>query len=155
MKKLLMAAVAVSTLAATPALAATSAVYTVNGNVTATCSVTGTGTITLGELGAGTTFTATDASAACNQGNTTVDVTHVKLQSTTVATATTGFTRELEFTPKLETQDSAKTVTGDATAASLGAFNTLKVTATTGTPTATLVAGNYTGSITITLNPAT
>jgi len=159
MKKLLMAAVAVSALATTPAMAATTANYDVTGTVAAACSITGSGTLAFGALATGatnaaaSTQTSTDSAAYCNQAATTVTVTKSDLTTSPGAAVPTGFTNTVVFTPKIETQD--KTLNDVQSAGTLiGAFNLFKVSATTTAPTANLVAGDYTGSITITLSSA-
>jgi hypothetical protein len=156
MKKLLMTAAALSALAASPAMAATTANYDVTGTVAAACSISASGTLAFGSLASGatnttlTTQSSTDAAAFCNQAATTVTVAHTNM--TTGASAPTGFTNTVAFTPRIATQ--ATTLTGDQTAGTaLGAFNTLTVSAIPTQPTANLVAGSYSGSITITLAP--
>lgn len=157
MKKLLMAATAASALAASPALAQTTAVYGVTGNVAASCSITATGTLAFGSLATGATNatlatqSSTDSAAFCNQAQTTVTVTHADM--TTSASAPSGFTNTVVFTPEIQTQ--ATTLNGNQAAlTTLGAFNTLTVRAIPTQPTLNLVAGSYAGSITITLSPA-
>lgn len=161
MKKLLMAAAAASALAAAPALAATTADYAVTGSVAAVCSVTATGTVAFGALtsgtgaytNSGTSTEATDSSAYCNQAATTVEITHTNLSTTTTGTIPSTFTNTVVITPVVTTD--GPTLTGDkAAGTAIGAFSLLKVKATAATPSLKLIAGAYTGSITITLSPA-
>ena len=160
MKKLMMAALTVSTVAATPALAGTTASYTVNGSVDAVCSISASGTLDFGKLTDATgAFNNTaapssaDGSASCNQAATTVTVTHTDL--TTSGTPTTGFTNDVTYTPVLITQD--RTLTGNQNNAVIGAFSSLTVKAQNAASSGglKLVAGSYSGAISITLTPAT
>ena len=160
MKKLLMAAVAASAIAATPAMAATSATYSVSGSVAGACSISATGSVDFGPLtdgagaynNSGTSSEDTDDSAYCNQAATTVTITHTNLANT--ASAPTGFTNTVTFDPVVSTQ--SVTLTGDKAGGTLiGAFDVFKVKATATAPSAKLVAGSYSGSITITLAPTT
>ncbi|MFC4594399.1 hypothetical protein [Sphingobium tyrosinilyticum] len=165
MKKILMAAVALTALGATPAMAADSvAVYTVTGNVGAICAASGTGTIEFGNLvdTDGTLNasdkTSSDASAYCNGAGTTVKISHVDLTHKTFSgTVPAGFVKVVSFVPEITVGSggTAKTVNGDqATATGLGAFSGLTVKAkspsvASGKP----LAGDYEGSITVTLSP--
>lgn len=164
MKKLLMAAVAASAIAATPAMAATSAEYTVTGSVNAICSASASGTIAFGSLVnaatgllSATSLSATaDSTAFCNGAGTKVEVAHVNLANTTtsqVGDAPTGFTKTVSFTPKVVTSVGALTGDQDAGTA-LGAFNGITVTAENLSAGGNKpLAGDYSGSITITLTP--
>ena len=170
MKPLLLAAVAASALAATPALAATTQTYSFDGSVAAICTIGGAAsTVGFGALTdgsgsytqSGTAKDATDQAAYCNQGNTTAEIKHTNLFTTNGASS--GFTNVIPMTASLSTTQGASLA--DATAASgtssstgssgtIGAFTGLKVTATLGTiGTNKLVAGTYNGSITVTLTP--
>jgi len=162
MKKILMAAVALATLGATPAMAADSvAVYTVTGTVGAICSANTTGTIAFGNLvdSTGTlnatTKEASDTGAYCNGVGTTVKVAHANLTKKNYTdTPPSGFVSVVSFVPEIVA--GATTLTGDqASGTSLGAFSGLTVRATapsvtTGTKP---LAGDYEGSITVTLSP--
>lgn len=158
MKKLLMAAVAVTSIAATPAMAAGTS-YDVAASVAPTCSISGAGAskIDFGLLtGSGGTFTAansspsvTDTNAYCNQAGTTVDITHTNLST---AHTSTGFASGVTFTPSISTAEHPTAISGDGTGYALGAFTTLTVAAAATAPTSPLVAGAYTGSITVTLH---
>lgn len=160
MKKLMMAALAASTLLATPAMAATTASYDVTASVAAVCSISATGAVldfgALTDASGNFSNTAapetTDSAAYCNQASTKVAVSHTSLTNT--VTAPTGFTNIVTYTPVLTTQ--ATTLTGDQTVGAIGAFTTLKVKASSAAATggAKLVAGSYTGAISITLTPA-
>jgi len=158
MRKWMMAALAASTVAATPALAGTTATYTVNGSVDAACSISASGTLDFGKLTDATgAFSNTaapssaDGNAYCNQAATTVTVAHTDL--TTSGTPTTGFTNDVTYTPVLITSD--RTLTGNQTNATIGAFSSLTVKAQNAAASAKLVAGSYSGTISITLTPAT
>lgn len=166
MKKILMAAVAVSGLAATPAMAADSATYDVTGTVTAVCSVNSGTTIAFtgltdgsGSIVAGAvTNIAGDTGAYCNGGNSKLSVTHspLKLQAgaeDSTVTPPTGFVKTIEFTPVVKVGDLA-TEYNDGGAHAVGAFSGLSVqakapTVTGGKP----LAGDYKGSITIAVSP--
>lgn len=158
MKKILMAAVALTAVTATPAFAAdTVATYSVSGSVDALCAASATGSISLGSLidanGAlsNSGGSATDSGAYCNGAGTTIQVAHTNLS--TAGTAATGFTNTIAFTPKVTA--GASVFTGDqASGTALGSFSGLTVEArslTTGTDKP--VAGSYSGSITVTLTP--
>ena len=158
MKKILIAAMALSALASTPAFAAnTVAAYAVTGSVTAICSAAASGSITLGSLtdASGnlnvTGGTASDTGAYCNGAGTTVQVAHAAL--TTAGAAATGFTNTLSFTPVVVA--GATTLTGDkASGTSLGAFSGLSVSVSSLSAGGNKpVAGSYSGSITVTLTP--
>lgn len=158
MKKLMIAAVAVSALAATPAFAAdTVAIYGVTGSVTAICSAAASGTIALGNLtdASGNLNvsggTATDTGAYCNGAGTTVQVAHTAFSTGGAAAA--GFTNSLSFTPVVVA--GATTLTGDkAAGTSLGAFSGLSVSVSALSAGGSKpVAGSYAGSITVTLTP--
>lgn len=165
MKKLLMAAVAASALAATPALADTVSTYAVTGSVGEVCSANTSGTIAFGALTDGNgALTATsqsanaDTGAYCNGAATTVEVTHSDLKNTTVAAGLvtsppSGFTGTVSFVP--EVVAGATTITGDkASGTSLGAFSGLTVSATSLSAGGSKpLAGSYSGSIVITLTP--
>ena len=159
MKKLLMAATAASALAASPALAATTADYAVTGNVAAVCSVTAAGTVDFGALtgtngaysNSGISTEVTDSAAYCNQAATTVTISHTNLTTTTTGTLPATFTTTVVITPVVTADSGAF---GDVTGGTIGAFSSLKVKATATAPTLKLIAGAYTGSITITLSPA-
>lgn len=170
MKKLLMAAVAVSALAAMPALAQTSQDYTFSGNVATSCYISGATTVDFGTLQSasgvygpanGATVSATDTSAFCNQAQTTALVTHTNLKTTSPVSS--GFTNLVVMSAKASTPQNAtgvsdSTPAGTGTSAgnsgTLGAFTGLTVAATLTAPTDKLVAGTYSGTITVALTPA-
>jgi hypothetical protein len=169
MKKLLMAAVAVSALVATPAMAATEQTYTFDGTVAAICTINGASLVNFGALtdlngaytGNSTSQTATDTNAYCNQAATTASIKHTNLVTTNTATA--GFTNVIPMSASLTTAQSvtladATNASGTGTSAgssgTLGGFTGLSVTATLGSiGSDKLVAGTYNGSITVTLTP--
>lgn len=166
MRKLLMAAVALTAVTAAPAFAApTVANYTVSGDVTAVCAATATGAIPFGSLTDGNgTLNATDketsdTTAYCNGGGTKVQIGHVDLtHKTFTGTPPTGFVKVVSFTPEVAfgSGTGAVTKTGDqASGTSLAAFSGMVVRAkgpsvTSGTKP---LAGDYEGSITVTLTP--
>lgn len=160
MKKMMMAMLAASAAFATPAMAATSATYSVTGNVNAICSISAGVTLDFGNLtDASGAFSnsaspeATDANAYCNQAATTIQIAHSDM--TTAGAASSGFTNVVGFTPVVTA--SSATFTGDKAAGTLiGAFSSLKVKAQSAAPSGglKLVAGSYSGSITLTLTPA-
>jgi hypothetical protein len=162
MKKIITAAVAVSALSVSPAMAQTVSTYTVTGSVASICSASLTGAIPFGSLInpstgflSATSATATaDTGAFCNGAGTTVEIGHSDLTNTTsTGAAPTGFTKTVTFTPKVET--SVGTLSGNKTAGtSLGAFNGITVTAENLSAGGNKpLAGDYSGSITITLSP--
>ena len=134
MKKLLMAAVAASSLAATPALAATDATYDVTGSVNSACGIAASGTVAFsalanadGTYASPTATAANDTTAYCNQAGTTVDISHTAM--TTDGTAPAGFTKTLDFTPVVSFNGAAGL--NDGTAQLVGAFGSLSVEAGT------------------------
>lgn len=171
MKKILMAAVALTAVTATPALAAApSQTYNFSGNVDTLCTISGAATVGFGSLtGAGGEYignnqvrNAIDTYAYCNQGQTTAVISHTNLVGNKAATS--GYTNIVPMSASLTTPE--KGTFADSTNASgstasagttvnIGAFTGLKVTATLGDIGADkLVAGDYSGSITVTLSPA-
>lgn len=177
MKKLAIVAVFVTGMVATPAIAGTSATYTMSGSVTAICTATATGTLNFGTLtnsnGATSVQTLnpsfTDTSAFCNQAKTNVRVQRTDLVS---ANGTSnGFTNTLLITNAkvVSAQNAAgvtdTTSTGGGTsvgtttlaASPFGAFTSLTISALAGAASGgnSLVAGSdYTGSVIVTLTPA-
>ena len=162
MKKILMAAVALTALGATPAMAATTSTYTVTGNVGALCSANATGTIAFGNLvndsgvlNAQTTSAEPDTSAYCNGVSTTVQVAHTNLKKKNYTdTPPSGFVSVVSFTPEIVA--GSNTLTGDKDAGTpIGAFSGLTVKATSPSVTTGTkpLAGDYEGSITVTLTP--
>jgi hypothetical protein len=159
MKRLLMAAVALTAMTATPAFATdTVATYSISGSVNAICSASPTGSITLGNLADASGNlnvsggTASDAGAYCTGAGTTVAVTHTSL--TTPGTAATGFTNTLTYTPTV--QAGATLLTGDQpSGTALGSFSGLTVNVTNLSAGGNKpVAGTYGGQIVVTLSPA-
>ena len=168
MKKILMAAVALTAMTATPAFAApgTSQTYTFDGTV---ASISGAALVNFGALtdnsgaytGSGTHQDATDTNAYCNQAATTAEIKHTNFVNAN--TATTGFTNLIPMSASLSTTQGASlsdataasgTGTSTGTSGTIGAFTGLKVTATLGAiGTDKLVSGTYNGSITVTLTP--
>lgn len=158
MKTLSKAAVAFAALAALPAAPAAAASFTVTGTVTATCNYSG-GTIAFGTIGVQSDGTITGSQTAsssaqtgfyCNGASTTLDLAHTAM--TTAATPPSGFTSTIDFTPAVKVGGVDKKV-GDGTGTALGAIaGSLVVDARTLTATGKLMAGSYSGSITLTLN---
>ena len=94
----------------------------------------------------------TDTGAYCNQGSTTVEVTHDDLL--TGGTPGTGFTNTVAFTPTVTFTNGANSpIVGNQTGVAVGTFTGMKVKATLIAPTSLLVAGTYIGKITVTLSP--
>jgi hypothetical protein len=171
MKKLMMAAVALTALTATPALAApgTEQTNTFDGTVASICTISGASLVHFGALtdasgaytGNGTHQDATDSAAYCNQAATTASISHTNFVNAN--TATTGFVNVIPMSASLSTTETgslADTSVASGTSAStgtsgtIGAFTGLKVTATLGSVgTSKLVSGTYNGSITVTLTP--
>lgn len=157
MKRILMAALALGAISATPAFADTVASYSVSGSVGAICSANASGSISLGNLvdSAGTLNStggsASDSGAYCNGAGTTIKIEHANL--TTVGPAAAGFTTTVVFTPKVTAGTTE--LTGDKPSGThLGAFSGLTVEATSLTTGSDKpVAGSYAGSITVTLTP--
>lgn len=158
MKKMMMAALAASSLLATPAMAATTASYDVNANVAPVCSISATGTVldfvALTDAAGAFLNTAApevnDSAAYCNQAATTVVLSHTNLTTGAGATPPIGFTNSVNYVATLTTQDRALTSSG-----TIGAFTSLRVKASGAAPVGglKLVAGAYTGAISITLTP--
>lgn len=157
---------------ASPAMAGTTATYTMTGTATALCTAGSGGTLAFGTLVNATTGatqiqtsnpSSNDTTAFCNQANTTVLVQRTNLTSS--AATASGFTNIVPITSaKVVTPQNAtgitdnSSVSGIATSAgvsgTIGAFTQLTVSAVAGTPSASLVASNsYGGAVTITLTP--
>ena len=171
MKKILIAATSLAAMTATPAFAASNASYSFDGSVAALCSISGHGaSVSFGALtdgngaytGNSTSQDATDDNAYCNQANTQATITHTNLYTSNAAS--TGFTNVVPMSASLSTTEggsladaTAAVGTGTSTGSSgtIGAFTGLKVTATLGSiGSSKLVAGSYSGTITITLTPS-
>jgi hypothetical protein len=170
MKKLMLAAAAITAVTATPALAApgTSQTYNFTGSVAALCSISGAAaTVNFGALtDANGAYAnpgakdATDTGAYCNQANTQATISHTDLVNA-VAPAS-GFTNIVPMSASLTTDQTSLadstaasgTTASTGTTATIGGFSSLKVTATLGTPSTKLESGAYNGSITVVLTPA-
>lgn len=170
MKKILKVAVALTAMAATPAVAApgTSQTYNFTGTVAALCSISGAAaTVNFGNLtDANGVYSnpgakdATDTGAYCNQSNTQATITHTNLVNS--ITPASGFTNIVPMSASLTTDQTtladATAATGSGTStgstATIGGFSSFKVTATPGTPSTKLEAGTYNASITVVLTPA-
>jgi len=172
MKKILLAGAMFSAMTAAPAYAAVpTATYNFDGSVAALCSISGAATtVSFGALtdsngaytGNATSKQATDDAAYCNQASTTATIRHTNMFTSN--TATSGFTNVIPMSAALSTTESAAlsdstsaTGTGTSTGATgtIGAFTGLKVTATLGSVGSNkLVAGTYSGTITVTLTPS-
>ncbi len=165
MKKLLMAAVAVASIVATPAMAAAAAQYDVTATVNPVCGAVAGGTITFGtsvtnasgDIAASATAPGTaDSTAYCNGFNSTVTVTHTAMALLSPpATLPSNFSTSINFTPVLTSNGLNTPISGDPSGVTIGAFSSLTVSAKTPTSSARPFAGNYAGSITVTLTPAT
>jgi len=170
MRKLLIVTAVLTATTATPALAAPAS-YNFDGSVAALCSISGhAGSVSFGALtdgngaytGNGTSEDATDDNAYCNQANTEATITHTNLYTTN--DAGTGFTNVIPMDAALSTTNGGSlndssgasgTGTSSGSTGTIGAFTGLKVTATLGTiGSDKLVAGSYTGTITVTLTPS-
>lgn len=170
MKRLIIAAVAITAISATPAMAApgTSQTYNFDGTVASICTISGASLVHFGALtdasgsytGNGSHEDATDSAAYCNQAATTASISHTNLVNTN--TATTGFTNIIPMSASLSTTEGGSltdtsvasgTGTSTGTSGTIGAFTGLKVTATLGSVSSKLVSGTYNGSITVTLTP--
>jgi spore coat protein U-like protein len=157
---MMMAALAVSSLSATPALAQ-SASYTVSATVAASCGALTNGTIPFGTLGIGTdgtltsgqSFSSGSQNVYCNGVNSTITVGHTAMTTSAAATDAGGFTRTIDFTTSV---NFAGSTFGDGTTQALGAkTGTLVASANSLTATAKPYAGSYSGTISVTLSPAT
>ena len=166
MKKVLMGAVALTAMTATPALAADpSATFTVNGSVNNTCNIgsgsafnINSGTISTdanGALSGTNTGTSSSVSVVCNSGGAQINIDHTALVNTNNALADgNGFTKTIDFTPS-----GTLTNNGSDTALVAGDNNTgivngtLKVTAASLTTAggAKPYAGSYSGTIVVTV----
>jgi hypothetical protein len=156
MKKILMAAVALAAVSATPAMAAD---FTISGAVTASCGSIGDKTIAFGTIGTNSDGTLTSGqskssdgqSVYCNGTGSTISVSHTALTTGDSSPAPSGFTKTIDFTTDV---DFAGSKFGDGTAQSLGAkTGTLVVSANELTATAKPLAGSYSGKITVTVSP--
>ena len=158
MKRQLMVAAALLAMSATPAYA--QAVFNVSGTVNAVCSYNG-GTIAFGTIttdSSGNINSGQSASSSaetgfyCNGAGTTLDLAHTAL--TTSATAPSGFTSSIDYTPEAQI-GSGTPYSGDQTGTAFGAqAGSLVVSAKNLTATGKLMAGSYSGTITLTLTPA-
>lgn len=158
MRKILMAAVALAAVSASPAYA--QANFDVTGNVTAVCNYTG-GTIAFGTIGVnadGTIASGQSQSSAdqtgfyCNGAGTTLTLAHTAMANATPAAS--GFTNSINFTPAVKVGGVDQQV-NDGTNNSFGAqAGTLVVDARNLTASGKLMAGSYSGTITLTLTPA-
>lgn len=164
MKRLLLAAVAVTAMSTAPAHAQ-QATFNVTASVTATCSFTG-GTIPFGTLNTNSDGTLTTGQSHsspdqtgfyCNGAHTTLDLAHTAMTNNDVATATSPFTRTIDFTPAVKVGGSDVQV-GNGTGTVLGATaGTLVVDArnlSTASASDKVLAGSYSGTITLTLHPS-
>jgi hypothetical protein len=150
-------------LAATPAAAAP-VNYNFSATVANSCTIAGkAATVPFGALTSGTTAQAADDAAFCNQGQTTALIQRTNFR--TGNTATTGFTNTIPMGASLTTTQGATLSDASAqpsgsnsstgTSGTIGAFTGLTVTATLGSIGSNqLVAGTYSGTITVTLTPA-
>jgi hypothetical protein len=160
----MMAAVAITAMAtvpATPATAQDAANFDVTATVAAKCNYTG-GTIAFGTvttdsstglLNPGQSASSGDQAAFyCNGSNTTVELSHVAMST---AASASGFVNSIDFTPAVNVGGS-EVLSGDQAAGSaFGARSgTLVVRAKDLTAAGKVIAGDYAGSITLTLTPA-
>ena len=163
MKKLFTAAMMITAASALWAVPAAAADYTVAGSVTATCSTPAGGTIAFNAIGVnpdGTIASGQSASSSaqtgfyCNGAGTTLALTHTAM-SDGVTPVPSGFTSSVDFTPAVKIGGVDKQV-GNGSGIALGAIaGDLVIDARTLTATGKLTAGNYSGSITLTLTPST
>lgn len=164
MKKILIIAAAASAFAATTA-SAQAATYSVKANVTAFCTaLTGSttdldfGTLTVGADGKLTgvyTKTSTQTPVVCNGANTTITVTPTAMTNAATLTDTTNFTNTINYTTGVTL--AGRTVLVDSAAHAIGELTgTLNVTASALAPAGgkALLAGNYAGTIVVTLTPS-
>jgi hypothetical protein len=159
MKKILMAAVALTAMATVPATPAAAADFTVTGSVAAACNYTG-GTIAFGAIGTNADGTiaasqSTSSSAQtgffCNGAGTTLALSHTAMAN--AATPASGFTSTIDYTPAVSVGGVDQQL-GDGNNNTFGAqAGDLVVDARTLTATGKLMAGNYSGTITLTLTP--
>lgn len=158
MKRLLMGAVALAAIQATPVMAQ-NASLDVTGTVASKCSTFSLADIAFSAIttdnatgfAVGGDVTTTTASAAvwCNKAGASVSYSHTPME-TTVAAPSASFTDTVDFTPTVKlgtTNIAAAGTTVDIVA------DTLTVSATTNATTAIPVAGDYTGTITVVLTP--
>lgn len=156
MKKILMAAVAVAALGATPAYAAD---FTVSGSVALACGGLGNGTIAFGALttDANTgvladsrSLASTGQSVYCNGANSTIAISKTDMTNG-LAPSDTSFTNTVTYTAGV-------TIGGTtyAPGATIGLkAGSLVVTASGLSSNAKIpVAGSYSGMVTVTLTPA-
>jgi hypothetical protein len=159
MKKILMAAVAFAAISATPAMAAT---FTVGGTVAATCGALSNGSITFtgGILTSATTGALTPSQSAssssqaafCNGVNSTMAISGATMTTAAAAADANGFTRTLGFTPEVSFDGTV--FSGVNASHALGARSgAMIVSAKDLTAAALPYAGDYTGTITVTLTP--
>jgi hypothetical protein len=157
MKKLLMAAVAVSAIAATPAFAAD---FPITATVGASCGAITGSTIAFsaiatgadGTLTAGQSASSSSQAVYCNGAGSTITVTSTELL-TSPGVVASGFTKTLGFTTDV---NFAGVHRGTGAAQALGAVTgTLIVSANNLTASAKPQAGDYTGLIQVTVAPIT
>jgi hypothetical protein len=164
-KKILMAAVALTAFGATPALAQ-EASFSVSGTVNAQCGAISNGTISFsgaldinaatGALNANQSASSSSQSVYCNGVNSKISVSSTPLDNKSIgaATDTADFTRTINYTPEV---DFAGVVVNAGTALSLGAkAGTMVVSAKNLTALGGKrpYAGDYSGTITVSLAPA-
>lgn len=156
MKKILMAAVALTALGATPAMAAD---FAVSGSVEASCGSIGDKPIAFdailtnadGTLKTGQSKSSDGQSVYCNGSNSTISVSHAALKIGDGSGAPTNFTKTINFTTEVDFAGSKFT---DGAGLNLGAKSgILTVTAKDLSADAKPLAGSYTGSITVTVSP--
>ncbi|ANI79505.1 hypothetical protein [Sphingobium sp. EP60837] len=159
MKKILMAAVALTALGATPAMAA--GVFTVSGDVAATCGAISDGTITFssgiatgtdGTLTSGQSQSSAPQNVYCNGAGSKITVAHTAMKIGDGTGAPSNFTKTIDFTTDV---NFAGTHFGEGTSQTLGAMSgSLVVSANDLTASAKPLAGSYSGSITVTVSPS-
>ena len=160
MKIRYIAVAAVCAFAVIPATAQAQVAYTVTGSVTAACNATA-GAIAFSTIGVATDGTLSDsrtgssaaqASFYCNGAGTKITLAHAAM--TNAVAAPSGFTNSIDFTPAVKVAGADKQV-GDGANVAFGATaGSLVVEARNLSATGKLIAGSYSGSITLTLSPA-
>ena len=165
MKKLLMGAVALTAVTATPALAADpSASFTVNGSVNNVCNIgsgspfnINSGTINVdanGNLSGTNTGTSSSVAVVCNSGAAVINITHTALVNSGAPADANGFTGTIDFVPSGTLTNGSSTVplaNGDNSTGIVNGSLTVTAGTLSTTGNAKPYAGAYVGNITVTV----
>ena len=166
MKKILMAAVALTAMASTPALATAdpSATFTVNGSVANTCNIgagspfnINSGTISTdvnGNLSGTNTGTSSSVSVVCNDAGAQINIAHAALVNSSAPADGNGFTKTIDFVPTGTLTNNSVTsglVEGDNNTGVVNGTLTVTAASLSTASSAKPYAGSYSGTITVTV----